>query len=90
MCAPTDRDLEEAQPDMETLQVFFIPGDKAIKLSEGTWHAGPLFEEPEHALFYNLELMDTNINDHQTVSLGDKRFLFHDYLGEGSQKRKKD
>ncbi|KAK9840368.1 hypothetical protein WJX74_008464 [Apatococcus lobatus] len=30
------------------------------------WHAGPLFEGPDHMDFYNLELSDTNVVDHNT------------------------
>lgn len=33
---------------------------------QGTWHAGPLFDEHPHMDFYNLELSDTNVTDHNT------------------------
>jgi hypothetical protein len=33
---------------------------------QGTWHAGPLFAEHPHMDFYNLELSDTNVTDHNT------------------------
>ncbi len=41
---------------------------EGIKLHLGTWHAGPLFEAPS-ALFFNLELADTNQSDHKTLPL---------------------
>jgi ureidoglycolate hydrolase len=55
------------QPDLEKLKVFRIPGDCFIKLEVGTWHAGPLFDQPAID-FYNLELSDTNIVDHFTYN----------------------
>lgn len=33
---------------------------------QGTWHAGPLFSGHPHMDFYNLELSDTNVEDHNT------------------------
>lgn len=56
------------QPRPENIQVFQIPGNCFVKLALGTWHAGPYFEG-EPASFYNLELSDTNITDHQTCDL---------------------
>jgi ureidoglycolate hydrolase len=55
-------------PDLARLAAFRIPGDCFIKLNLGTWHAGPYFD---HAVvdFYNLELSDTNITDHETCNL---------------------
>jgi hypothetical protein len=47
-----------------------VPGDRFIKLHKGTWHAGPYFS-PATALFYNLELADTNLVDHETCDLTD-------------------
>ena len=32
----------------------------------GTWHAGPLFDNANEMDFYNLELADTNVVDHNT------------------------
>lgn len=57
---PTD-----APPVVEEITAFRIPGNCFIKLDVGTWHAGPYFEH-ESVDFYNLELSDTNINDHFT------------------------
>lgn len=37
-----------------------------MKLHAGTWHAGPLFDNADHMDFYNLELSDTNVVDHNT------------------------
>lgn len=43
------------------------PGE-GVKLHQGTWHAGPFFNAPS-ALFYNLELADTNLTDHNFHAL---------------------
>jgi ureidoglycolate hydrolase len=56
------------QPDLEKLCAFRIPGNCFIKLELGTWHAGPYFD-PDSIAFYNLELSDTNITDHDTCDL---------------------
>ena len=61
---PTDA----SQPVLEDIAAFQIPGNCFIKLDVGTWHAGPYFEH-EFVDFYNLELSDTNINDHDTYNL---------------------
>ena len=53
----------------EQIRAFVIGGDCLIKLHVGTWHAGPYFSDSEWIDFYNLELTDTNINDHDTVDL---------------------
>ncbi|MEA5464733.1 ureidoglycolate lyase [Leptothoe sp. PORK10 BA2] len=58
-----------AAPDPSLIQAFSIPGDCFIKLEAGTWHAGPLFET-DVINFYNLELSDTNVVDHDTCNLG--------------------
>ena len=42
--------------------VAVSPGE-ALQLHQGTWHAGPFFQAST-ALFYNLELGDTNLTDH--------------------------
>ena len=57
-----------SQPDQDSIQAFRIPGNCFIKLNIGTWHAGPYFEA-ESVDFYNLELSDTNVVDHDTVNL---------------------
>ncbi len=57
------------EPDLEQMQAFTIPGDCFIKLHVGTWHAGPYFQGDEFVDFYNLELSDTNLIDHQTCNL---------------------
>ena len=61
------------EPDPEAIRAFHIPGNCFIKLHVGTWHAGPLFDAPV-VDFYNLELSDTNVVDHQTCNL---RSRFH-------------
>ncbi len=61
---PTDTPL----PKWENIQSFHIPGNCFIKLDVGTWHAGPYFAHSS-VDFYNLELSDTNIVDHDTCNL---------------------
>lgn len=60
-------------PRTEDLVAFRIPHGCFIKMEPGTWHAGPLFADDEHLDFYNLELADTNVTDHNT----------HEYSKEG-------
>lgn len=55
-------------PDFKDICAFHVPGHCFIKLEVGTWHAGPYFSHPAVS-FYNLELSDTNITDHQTCDL---------------------
>ncbi|MFQ4135613.1 ureidoglycolate lyase [Nodosilinea sp. PGN35] len=57
-----------ARPDPSKICAFHIPGSCFIKLEVGTWHAGPYFCHPTVS-FYNLELSDTNLTDHQSCSL---------------------
>lgn len=65
------RDGEDGGPEprIEDVHAFAVPGQVAVKLHRGTWHAGPYFKAPEMA-FFNLELADTNIDDHRTIMLG--------------------
>jgi ureidoglycolate hydrolase len=62
------RDNGTHQPALNDIAAFQIPGNCFIKLNRGTWHAGPYFEQ-DYIDFYNLELSDTNITDHQTCDL---------------------
>ncbi|MBW4443424.1 MAG: ureidoglycolate lyase [Plectolyngbya sp. WJT66-NPBG17] len=55
-------------PAIADLTAFRIPGNCFIKLHIGTWHAGPYFDG-DVVDFYNLELSDTNIVDHDTCDL---------------------
>jgi ureidoglycolate lyase len=66
---PLDLDDPAATPDAAQLAAFVVPGDVAVLLARGTWHAGPYFTAPEMS-FFNLELADTNQVDHHTVALG--------------------
>lgn len=59
---------DDPQPNPEHIRAFQIPGNCFIKLAVGTWHAGPLFEQASID-FFNLELSDTNITDHETCHL---------------------
>ena len=56
----------QQSPTQQDLHVFRIPAGKFVKLHQGTWHAGPLFNQNEFMDFYNLELSDTNQVDHNT------------------------
>ena len=58
---------EAPEPNLEKISAFRIPGNCFIKLEVGTWHAGPYFDD-DFVDFYNLELSDTNINDHDTYN----------------------
>lgn len=53
-------------PDVQDLHAFRIPHGAFVKLKMGTWHAGPLFDNADSMSFYNLELADTNVVDHNT------------------------
>jgi ureidoglycolate lyase len=68
---PNDLTATQAEPTREAIVGFRIPGDVAIKLHVGTWHAGPLFESDEMC-FFNLELSDTNEIDHQSSLLAQR------------------
>jgi ureidoglycolate hydrolase len=65
---PPVEDLADARPAPGDIRAFHIPGDTAVMLLRGSWHAGPLFEAAE-ASFFNLELSDTNVTDHWTCDL---------------------
>jgi ureidoglycolate hydrolase len=65
---PVDPASPAGGPTLDDIRAFTIPGDTAVMLHAGTWHAGPLFEGPGQA-FFNLELSDTNIVDHHTCDL---------------------
>jgi ureidoglycolate hydrolase len=66
---PLQVDVPDAEPALADIRAFRIPGDVAVMLHRGTWHAGPLFDAPE-ACFFNLELADTNQVDHHSCELG--------------------
>jgi len=50
----------------EAIVAFEISPPAAVSLHVGTWHSGPYFHEEERD-FYNLELSDTYVNDHDTA-----------------------
>jgi ureidoglycolate lyase len=60
-----------AEPALEEIKAFRVPGNMAVKLHRGTWHAGPSFAEGE-INFINLELADTNEVDHQNSMLAER------------------
>jgi ureidoglycolate lyase len=65
---PVAVDDPRAEPALGDIRAFRIPGDVAVMLYKGSWHAGPLFEGPAQS-FFNLELADTNVIDHHTCNL---------------------
>ena len=68
MHAPTD------SPTLHGLRALRIPPRHFIKLHVGTWHAGPLWEgQDDCRTFINLELSDTNVNDHDTIRFSEMR-----------------
>jgi ureidoglycolate lyase len=71
---PKNFDDPAAEPALEDIAAFRIPGSVAVKLHRGTWHAGPFFDD-EEINFINLELSDTNEVDHQN-SILTERFGF--------------
>ncbi|GIL52225.1 hypothetical protein Vafri_8149 [Volvox africanus] len=76
----------ERYPHPEDIRVFRIPFGSFIKMEVGTWHAGPLFAEPDAMDFYNLELSDTNVTDHNTHDYrrdNDTEFIVMDDLTPG-------
>jgi hypothetical protein len=70
VAAPT-MDVER-WPSVEDLKAFRIPHGVYIKLHAGTWHAGPLFDGDAEMDFYNLELADTNVVDHNAHCYSDE------------------
>ena len=68
---PKNFDDPKAEPAIEDIAGFLIPGTVAVKLHRGTWHAGPFFED-EDIDFLNLELSDTNEVDHQNSHLAER------------------
>jgi ureidoglycolate hydrolase len=63
--------LQSEQLDHSTVKLVGVQPSEAVKLHQGTWHAGPFFLAAT-ALFYNLELSDTNLTDHNSKSLKKK------------------
>jgi hypothetical protein len=70
--------LGVARPDIppdrlaaEDITLWRIVGHCLIKLELGTWHAGPFFQAPR-LNFFNLELSDTNVTDHFSVTLAER------------------
>ncbi|CAK24120.1 ureidoglycolate lyase [Synechococcus sp. CS-197] len=61
-------DTEGPVLDASAAWLLRIDAGEGIKLHLGTWHAGPLFDA-DSASFFNLELSDTNQNDHETLKL---------------------
>jgi ureidoglycolate hydrolase len=71
-------DAARSAPDSGMIRAFHIPGDTAIKLNKGTWHAGPFFTW-EWVDFYNLEMVDTNQVDSQSFDFGATHGLMYSF-----------
>ena len=56
------------QLDASSVKLVKVMPGEGVKLHPGTWHAGPFFAA-DTALFFNLELSDTNLNDHNCQQL---------------------
>lgn len=65
---PSDPADADPEPRPGSIMAFAVPGDVAIALHRGTWHAGPFFSTTS-ASFLNLELSNTNVDDHHTIDL---------------------
>ena len=61
-------ELDPEELSAASIQLVKVSPGEAVKLHQGTWHAGPFFHAPS-ALFYNLELGDTNLTDHNSHAL---------------------
>ena len=56
-------EIKPEQLNASTVHLVKVAQGEALKLHQNTWHAGPYFLA-KSALFYNLELCDTNLTDH--------------------------
>lgn len=61
--AVADPSLQPEELSVASVQLVAVAPGEAVQLHQGTWHAGPFFQAPT-ALFFNLELGDTNLTDH--------------------------
>ena len=61
-------DVAPEHLDRSTVQLVKVMPGEGVKLHPGTWHAGPFFAA-DTALFFNLELSDTNLTDHDCQPL---------------------
>lgn len=80
---PSDVGVDDAYPELNDITAFLIPGDVAIMLAKGTWHAGPMFPPGQEQSFFNLELADTNVVDHHSVDLLDTFGVSLNLVGSG-------
>ena len=61
--AVADPALRPEELDFTSVNLVEVQPGEGVKLHQGTWHAGPYFLSSS-ALFFNLELSDTNLTDH--------------------------
>ena len=67
--AVASADVAPEHLDRSTVQLVKVMPGEGVKLHPGTWHAGPFFAD-DTALFFNLELSDTNLTDYNCQQLG--------------------
>eukprot|EP00898_Chlorokybus_atmophyticus_P001792 jgi/Chlat1/2613/Chrsp178S02461 len=70
VCPPGTR------PSEDNIVAFRVPPRRFIRMHATTWHAGPYFEDEEMMDFYNLELSDTNVVDHNNHYFGKEGLEF--------------
>lgn len=54
-------------------------------MDPGLWHAGPFFDGVDGMDFYNLELSDTNVTDHNTHVFPNQQFQIRETLTNKSK-----
>lgn len=62
-----------------------VPHGSFVKMDPGLWHAGPFFDGAEGMDFYNLELSDTNVADHNTHVYPDTQLSIREIAPEESR-----
>ena len=63
------------------VRVFRVAPHTFVKLHRGTWHAGPLWPGTDaQRTFYNLELADTNVVDHNTHVFSEVDDIVYDVM----------
>ena len=62
------------EPDETNMVAVEIPPGVFVKLNVGTWHAGPYFTANQMD-FANLELVDTNVVDHNVKHFKSEEFV---------------
>lgn len=74
-------------PTTSDLYAFRIPHGTFVAMKQGLWHAGPFFEGQDTMSFFNLELADTNIVDHNTHVWEDLKFEIREPVGNNKSNK---